>query len=257
MMHHDRVRLLYGPPPLKRGQRVTCAIRSVMRVTNWTDGRLPWPKGVVIGRRSAPSIVVDDELARALRHESAVAIRHWWGVSAKTVAMWRRELDVRRADPEGSRRLIQAAAKAGAAVIKTRVWTAAELRARSRRATKLGLGRHLDHTPKWTAEQIGLLAIFSDRAIATHTGRTANAVRQVRRRFGIASVGGIVRRRWTTGELGLLRSGRNYLEIARLTGRTPNAVSVMRAKVRAESPASKRKNLRLFCLHKPLRSSRL
>jgi len=210
---------------------VTCAIRSVMRVTNWRRAR-PWPKGVVVGRRSAPSIIVDAELARAVRHESAAAIRHHWGVSAKTVAMWRRELGVHRADPEGSRRLIQAAARQGAAVIKAHVWTAAERRARSRRATKLGLGRNLDHTPKWTAEQVGLLAIFSDRAVATHTGRTVRAVQQVRRRLGIASVGTIVRRRWTTAELRLLRGGLDYLEIARLTGRTPTAVAVKRSHAR-------------------------
>jgi predicted mannosyl-3-phosphoglycerate phosphatase (HAD superfamily) len=135
---------------------VTCAIRGIMRVTGFTDGRIPWPKGVVIGRRSAPSIIVDEELARAVRHEAATAIRHWWGVSAKTVAMWRRELGVRRADPEGSRRLIVAAAKAGGAGMAAHVWTAAERRARSRRAIKLGLGRNLNHSPKWTKSDLAL-----------------------------------------------------------------------------------------------------
>jgi hypothetical protein len=34
--------------------------------------------------------LVDDELARAVRHESALAIRYWWGVGTKTVVWWRR-----------------------------------------------------------------------------------------------------------------------------------------------------------------------
>jgi hypothetical protein len=67
------------------------------------------------------------------------------------------------------------------------------------------------------------LSIMSDATVAAWTGKTANAVRQVSRRLGIASVGGILRRRWTAAELRLLRSGLHHLEIARLTGMKPGA----------------------------------
>jgi len=219
----DRVRLLHAPytaPVPRRGTPSRCLIRGRITVVGWTDAKLSWPLCTLPGRGGAPSIQVDAELARAVRHESAVAIRHWWGVTAKVVARWRRALGVTRTNCEGSRRLIQAAARAGAAVIKANVWTAAERRARSRRAIELGLGRNLDHSPTWTAEQVGLLHMLSDAAVAERTGRTANAVRQARVRYGIAAVGAIVRRRWTAAELRLLRSGMHYLEIARLTGRT-------------------------------------
>src|SRR5262249_31421273 len=49
-------------------------------------------------------LLVDEELARAVRTESAIAIRHWSGVSEKCVWQWRRLLRVPRFN-EGSTRL--------------------------------------------------------------------------------------------------------------------------------------------------------
>jgi hypothetical protein len=43
-----------------------------------------------------PSILVNHELVRAVRHESAAAIRFWWGVSPGVVERWRRTLGVTR-----------------------------------------------------------------------------------------------------------------------------------------------------------------
>jgi hypothetical protein len=58
-------------------------------VTGWTDARISWPLGLPVGTKGRPSIVVDEELARAVRHESAAALRHWWGVSEGVVQRWR------------------------------------------------------------------------------------------------------------------------------------------------------------------------
>jgi hypothetical protein len=51
----------------------------------------------------------------------------------------------------------------------------------------------------------------------------------MRQRLGLPGCG-IERRKWTKKELKLLAK-LPYTEVARMTGRTPNAVSVMRAKV--------------------------
>jgi len=188
--------LLFGPytaPVPRRGTPSRCLIRGRVTVVGWTDAPLSWPLCVLPGRGGARSIQIDAELARAIRQESATAIRHWWGVSVQTVWRWCRALGVTRTSNPGSRRLIVAAARQGAAVIKAHVWTATERRARSRRAIKLGLGRNLKlgyHGPRWT-----------DREIA-----------------------------WA--ELKLLGKGVHYIEVARLTGRTPVAVSVKRALMR-------------------------
>jgi hypothetical protein len=67
---------------------------------------------------SHPSLLVDDELARAIRNESALALRDWWGVSVGVVARWRKALGVGWAGSPGSERLIRAASEKGAAVLR-------------------------------------------------------------------------------------------------------------------------------------------
>src|SRR5262249_52544689 len=111
MEHRERVKLLFGPyrpPALRRGQRTFCLARGCdVVVTSWTAARIPWPRCHALGTYGGGTgILVTAELARAVRHESATAVRYWWGVGTKTIAWWRRALGVARADPEGSRRLI-------------------------------------------------------------------------------------------------------------------------------------------------------
>src|SRR5205823_1296559 len=90
----DHVRLLHGPyeaPALKKGDRATCLYRdSTVVVTSWSDGRIPWPRGRALGRQGAPGLVVDEELARAVRREAGVAVAYWFGVGVTTVTTWRR-----------------------------------------------------------------------------------------------------------------------------------------------------------------------
>jgi hypothetical protein len=79
----DRVRLLHGPyraPRLHVGDRALCLFRDcLVKVTGWTDARISWPRALPVGERGHPSLLVDDELARAIRTEAAVAVRYWWG----------------------------------------------------------------------------------------------------------------------------------------------------------------------------------
>jgi hypothetical protein len=107
-------------------------------------------------------------------------------------------------DSEGSRRLIRAAYEAGAAATAARGLTAAERRARRRRALKLNLGRNLItgyHGPRWTKKQLALLRRMSDAEVADRTGRTENAVRIMRQRLALQSAAGIVRRPWTASRI--------------------------------------------------------
>src|SRR5262245_46680800 len=119
----DKVKLLFGPyhpPALRRGDRATCLFRDCdVVVTGWSDALISWPRCRALESCGGGSgLLVDEELARAIRHESAAAIQHWWGVTTGVVWRWRKTLGVNRADPEGSRRLIRAAAAVGAAAIK-------------------------------------------------------------------------------------------------------------------------------------------
>src|SRR5260370_31200359 len=45
---------------------------------------------------AAAGLLVDEELARALRCESALAIKYWWGASQTSVWAWRQALGVPR-----------------------------------------------------------------------------------------------------------------------------------------------------------------
>jgi hypothetical protein len=144
---------------------------------------LPRPDGPGGGS----GILLDEELARAVRCESAAAIRHWWGVTVGVVWRWRKALGVTRTNNEGSRRLIQGAAEGGAAAMRERGLTDEECDERSRRAVALDLKRFLHlgyHGPRWTAEQPQLLGPAPDAVVAARIGRTAGAVRVMRDRLG-------------------------------------------------------------------------
>jgi hypothetical protein len=130
MKQSDRVKLHFGPyrtPVLRVGDRVPCLVRDCdVVITGWTDGCIPWPRGAPVGRRSGPGIVVEEELARAVRQESAAAVRSWWGVCGTTIVRWRRALGVTRTSSPGIRRLIRASAERGGVAFKERGFTEEE-----------------------------------------------------------------------------------------------------------------------------------
>src|SRR5262249_46653244 len=153
------------------------------------DARIPWPRCRLLGGNGGGSgLLVDEELARAVRNESAAAIMHCWGASMTAVYHWRTALGVGRKDNEGTRRLMHAASEAGAAVLRYRGLSNKECDARSRRAKELNLAQYLRkgyHGPLWTPEQLALLGSEPDEVIAARIGRTASGVRQKRCRLGI------------------------------------------------------------------------
>src|SRR5438128_1980140 len=117
-MDPDKTALLFGPykaPALKPGAVTSCLYRDRdVRVFGWTAARIPWPLCWVVGSRTGgKGILVEEELARAIMHESATAIGYWWGVCRVTVTKWRRALGIGRKDAEGSLRLIHLAAMGG------------------------------------------------------------------------------------------------------------------------------------------------
>jgi hypothetical protein len=96
-----------------------------------------------------------EELARAVRCESAVAIQHWFGVGEHAVWNWRRALGVSQWRTEGSRRLHQRLSEKGAAVIRFSEFSDAEREQRREQALLLNPARHIvpprGGEPVWTA----------------------------------------------------------------------------------------------------------
>src|SRR5260370_998924 len=111
----------YQPPCLHVGARTDCLLRGTVDITSWADARISWPRCKPEGR-SHPSLLLDDELARAVRTEAAAAVCFWWGASRNVVRQWRRFLDVDRVNNPGTHRLVQASAEAGAEAIKANEW---------------------------------------------------------------------------------------------------------------------------------------
>src|SRR5262245_644895 len=170
----DRVKLLHGPytpPPLRRGDRATCLFRDCdVVITGWCAGRIQWPRCRALDTRGGGSgPLVEEELARAVRCESAAAMMHWWGASAFAVWGWRALGVEGRAGTEGSRRLIQAAADKGGAALRGRPLTAEQVEQRRRSAVENNLARHLVkgyHGPWWTRKELALLGKLPDEDVA-------------------------------------------------------------------------------------------
>jgi hypothetical protein len=200
MTDADRLKLLFGPykpPALRRGDRAFCLYRdAAVVVSGWSAAPIPWPVCYLAGTRAAGrGLLVDEELARAVRHESAAAVCHWWGASPSAVQHWRKALGVGRTDAEGSRRLI-------------------------RRAVQASLdARHAD-ARLWSAEEVALLGALPDAEVARRTGRSPNAVALKRLALGRPPVRP---QRWTPEEDELVRT-LPAAEVARKTGRTLVAV---------------------------------
>jgi transcriptional regulator with XRE-family HTH domain len=182
----ERFKLLHGPyspPTAQVGDWLECEIRGRVRVVQWSDGPIPWPRA---GRgRTAPYILCGD-LMRAVRVESSEAIQHWWGVGRGIVTKWRQALNVKRYN-EGTTRL-------------TRIWMPEkideETDARARRLAAHPLSRlkvqetyrrnnSLHVNNPFRPEEDALLGTMSDDAVARRIGRLASAVTKRRLKLGI------------------------------------------------------------------------
>src|SRR5687767_12665744 len=107
----------YPPPLLKVGHRVYCKYRRTWcRVTSFSDAPIPWPRVQPINTRGGSGLLVGPNLLRAIRTETAEALKYWFGVSTKVVWKWRRAFKVTRLGTPGSLAAHQAASEAGASV---------------------------------------------------------------------------------------------------------------------------------------------
>jgi hypothetical protein len=194
---HDasRYRLLHGPytaPALERGDRVTCFYRDAdVIITGWSDARIPWPRCRLPGTRGGGSgLLVDAELARAVRCESMLAICYRSGVVPSVVWRWRKALGVEKLN-EGSRLLRNALNAELGAGLKGKRLPPEACQRRRQTAEEMNQGQYLwngsDPVKRWTAADLAHLGTLPDEDLAVKLGRAANAVRIKRTRLGIAS----------------------------------------------------------------------
>jgi hypothetical protein len=218
----ENAKLLFGPyspPPLKKGDRATCLYRDAdVVITSWSDSRISWPRCRAIGHRGGSGLLVDDELARAVRNESAAALMYWWGITGSTAARWRTALGVLGlTGTEGTRRLVRAGQVRR--VAKLRAKRPPPEQAQRPAARQLDRIRGLQAVNRecaWPAEHLALLGILNRR-------RGRGPHRPLReRREGQAEQAGHpqpVRPGWTAEELDLLGTMPDA-EVAAWIGRT-------------------------------------
>lgn len=84
----------YKPPAVAIGETLRCEVKGDLKVSGFTDAPIPWPTGRATGGRGQSSLVVRDDLARAIETESVAAVRHHFGASPSVVRRWRRALGV-------------------------------------------------------------------------------------------------------------------------------------------------------------------
>jgi hypothetical protein len=186
----DRYRLLHGPykaPNLNPGDRAICLFRDAeVVITDWSEGRIPWPLCRRLGRNGGNGLLVDEELARAVRSESRMAIRYWWGVSADAVYNWRVALGVGKYN-EGTLQLVRARNAELKVRNRGRHWTP-ERHARWRQSMRKS-GRSLRPSvpsgEPWTPAEVALLGTVPDADLAPRLGRPVAAVRLKRNKLGI------------------------------------------------------------------------
>lgn len=103
----ERFRLRFGPystPLFEMGQVIECAARGPVTIVGITSGKIAWPIGKT---KRAKSLVLFDDLEKAVIQEAAAAICHWWGVGPHTVWKWRKALHVSQSSNPGTTALKQ------------------------------------------------------------------------------------------------------------------------------------------------------
>ena len=91
----EKIKLLFGTyqqPALRRDDLAHCLVRdAVVLITTWSNARFSWPRGYVASGKvgCGVGLFVDEELARAIQCESALAVSYWWGIGRTTAAKWR------------------------------------------------------------------------------------------------------------------------------------------------------------------------
>src|SRR5207248_2535325 len=76
-------------PRFRLGDVVACARRGDVRIVGLSDAPIPWPTGQLLKGGRRPALILDGDLARAVRRESAEAVTRHRGVTANTAWQWR------------------------------------------------------------------------------------------------------------------------------------------------------------------------
>jgi hypothetical protein len=225
MLPAIRFKLLFGPykmPQCTIGGTLKCRRRGEVRVVAISDAPISWPMTRNRNGTGKLSLILCDDLVRAVKRESETAVAHHWRVSRLTVWAWRKALSVTRNTPgtaelnrawlpdrrddaamdrlHASLRSPERAAKIAAAKrgrprpehvqeMLRRMWLGKRHSKATRRKmseSQKRLGRIINGRA-WLPEEDALLGTDIDRVIAEKLGRTWSSVCSRREGLGIPS----------------------------------------------------------------------
>jgi hypothetical protein len=144
-----------------------------------TRAPISWPRCQRIGTRGGSGLLVDEELLRAIRTESSLALQHWFGVNEA-----RKAFGIGQWATEGSRRLHAATSQRGAATLRGKKLPKALVKRRieSRAANGFKMPKCWEKTG-WQQWQLDLLGTAPHAELAARFGRTVTAVCVMRNRL--------------------------------------------------------------------------
>lgn len=158
----------YYPPAVQIGDWVECARFGSVRIVDWSDGPLPWPRCHLSGTKS---LILFEDLERAVQIESRLAIRLAWGAGSFCVTQWRKLAGIHRFN-QGDRARKQS--------------NAPQPFTPERDTESTGDARVADGFKTiWTPDRVAQMGVLKDREIAAQIGCLAATVGIERRRRGI------------------------------------------------------------------------
>jgi hypothetical protein len=195
-MSDARFRLLgtYTPPAIRIGDTAYCRYRRCRVVfTSVSSAPIPWPRCRRLGSGGFGSgLWVNKDLVRAIRTESAEALKHHFDVSTTTVWQWRRRFNVKQWGTPGSRSLLDAITLKANEAVRGKKLSEKAKQERRERALKMNLigYAHAARAERaasrtWSAAELTLLGTMPDTRLALRLGRTPDEVKRERGRRGI------------------------------------------------------------------------
>ena len=169
----ERFRFYFGPycaPRVQIGDRLECEIRGELVVGRWSGGPITWPQAKN-PKGGGWMLIVCDDLARAVRQESNIAVAHHFGGNVKIVAQWRKALGV-GASTRGTQELRRAwvpfmlTEEGSERGRQNGVGSPARHVARPERC-KANLKTRHPNARQWKREELALLGQISDVGVAS------------------------------------------------------------------------------------------
>ena len=161
---------------VRKGDTLYCDRFGEVIVVGFTENG--WPCSLHRGRLF---LVLCDQLVKDVQQESVTDVTNRYGVSRRTVWLWRRCLGIGRTNP-GTKKMRAKLAKRvftperrlkSAKAVKTR----RVRKLRSAQADARWAAGGIGKLATWTAKELALLGKQPDKVIAERTGRTEVAVR--------------------------------------------------------------------------------